>query len=363
MKLQKIVLFTVLIALLTVQTVSASEIGLVKPPDEVLIVPPEPTQPINPLMYLVPMLLGTGLVVKYGKGIPNKSKAIKSSLLMLSLVILTFLSVPTPVVNAYAFGNPLTTASIGLFAYYNETADWTLADTVSGWQSYTDNGNYYDGIVRVWQDVNGATYVGNDVYIDVNIRVRADGWIMAWLNQSQSKADIVHWGRERQSGSSSAPSPQTGTTSLYRAMQRLYVAASVSPPANSAVNYYDYEYTSATKLIMFGNVATTSGSNYDDVTETAYYALLPSTVEYAIVGYGGFQNANDGGASTYRLSIDGSTIFTVQTGVESGWSTYVVESAYKTIGIKHTYVLFLDNGWGSVQYYVNVAITFVFWLS
>lgn len=229
----------------------------------------------------------------------------------------------SPIVYATDYGNPLTTTNIGLFAYYNETSDWTLADTVSAWQNYTDNGNYYDGYVRVWQDVTETTFVGDDVYVDVYVRVRADGWILAWLNQSgvHERGDVVFWGHERQG----TGNPPANSTVLSRAMYRVYNAAGESWDGYDAINYYDYEYTTATRLVIFGESSPT----------VEFYCTMPSGVT-VVADYASASTWCGSGDYGY-FKVNGVTKWSVEAGYDQGWETMDIDvSATET---KHSFTI------------------------
>jgi hypothetical protein len=66
-----------------------------------------------------------------------------------------------------------------------------LADTVPAFVSYFDGGNYYDGLVRVWDSgtIGASSSVSYDDYVDVKVRVRADGWILAWFDRYLDDAE------------------------------------------------------------------------------------------------------------------------------------------------------------------------------
>jgi hypothetical protein len=247
------------------------EIGLVKPPEGILNTIPSVLDftSFTPLVLLsLMMIVLIGVAIKKPKGL--------AVLVMLFACISTSFMLPVQAV-VYDYGSPLTTASIGLFAYYNKGVPIVLADTVTGWEAYTDYGTYYDGIVRVRMGTSLTTFTGTmHEYIDVPVRVRDDGWIMAWVTTAQSEKYIpffTHMLAYNEGGGT--PTAFTDyQTSLARAMYRiLYCANVVGTYTYDDVGYYDYELPTATKLIMIHAYAT---SNLQAELYRKLYFSIPS---------------------------------------------------------------------------------------
>jgi len=131
---------------------------------------------------------------------------------------ISLLAPPAYAVEATETTPPLNTSRIGLIAYYQRVGGWTLADTVPAFVSYFDGGNYYDGLVRVWDSgtIGASSSVSHDDCVNVKVRVRADGWILAWFDRYLDDAGaIVWWGHTRgQTGS-----PPAYSTTLSRAIE------------------------------------------------------------------------------------------------------------------------------------------------
>lgn len=282
-------------------------IPMKEPPEEALIVPPVsksiPHWEIWAILALTIIVLNIFLLIRL-----KRRKAVYLSAILLFAILSSF-----PAVLAYDYGSPLNTSGIALFAYYNETSDWTLADTVSAWQEYTDNGNYYDGIIRVWQDVSGSTFDGNDVYIDVECRVRADGWILAWHNQTGTDyGNYPFYGRERNGNNG----PIENSTSLSRAIERVYVSAGKTFVGYDEINYWDYQFTNTKRLMFFGRyIYESSYGTYNEY----WYFIIPDgvTCEQAWVSCGGYVS---GSGSYFRLYFD-SVQQLSYSNTEGGWGS------------------------------------------
>jgi hypothetical protein len=224
------------------------EIGLVKPPEEILNTIPSVldfTSFIPLVLLSLMMIVLIGVAIKKPKGL--------AVLVMLFACISTSFMLPVQAV-VYDYGSPLTTASIGLFAYYDLGVPITLADTVTGWEGYTDYGTYYDGIVRVRMATSLTVFTSSSsYYVDIPVRVRDDGWIMAWITTATAEKWIPFFTHSAEYGIT-AGTPTAFTdyqTSLSRALYRiLYCANIVGTYTYDDVGYYDYEIPLATKFIM-----------------------------------------------------------------------------------------------------------------
>lgn len=209
---------------------------------------------------------------------------------------------PPPEALASDFGTPLVTTDIGLFAYY-EAADWDLNDVIPACHNYTQYTNYIDGYVRVWIDVDGTTFEGDEDhnpaiddrygYIDVSVRVRSDGWILAWIEDTQNKAFICHWGGNIKTTTDNN-TPNDYETCLGRAIHRVYHNAGVSWVGYDVINYYDYEFPDATRLSIFGLLNRDGAGALPN--EEHFYFIIPSgiTIEECWLAFGGTQGAGDG---------------------------------------------------------------------
>jgi hypothetical protein len=142
--------------------------------------------------------------------------------------------------------------------------------------------------------------IGNDAYSDIHVRVRADGWILAWLDKLlDDPASIVYT-----------------------------VAGAIGFPGYSMVGMYDFSEPSATRLLIFGNSITSVSPS----TINYYYSITANSTMDPIkllIRAGGYSyNANYD-----RLSVHGGLVFQSPAGVW-GWSTYQIYVYSK--GIQHS---------------------------
>lgn len=276
------------------------------------------------------------------------------------------------------FGDPLTTANIGLFMYYYDSAGFTLADTVAAWQSYEDHTSYYDGYVRVWNDVNSSSFAGDDVYIDVACRLTSDGWILAWLNRTDSSLKhLVFWGRDFYVGKDIDPSPfsdyDTGDlprapmnrTCLFRALERIYYAHDgdfSDVPSQNSVYYYDYEHSTSTILIIIGiGVCDESSVEHHTTSNTMYYTIPDGfTVDFA------YRTQFIG--STASLAVQGRVYFDSveeesSSASEPEHTGSEVEAAYKTVGVQHSVQVWAMDDYVNPNHVHGISVcSVIFWM-
>ena len=153
---------------------------------------------------------------------------------------------------------PLDTSVIGLFCYFKPVSSIVLNNCLAALQTYTQYGNYIDGTVRVWDShaigasspYRGAdgesTYFPNysygdhgDTYHDVHVRIRADGWILAWMLRTEDRGRTIWWS----DGSTiprQLPTPTTYGNRLGRAIQIIMSVAGISGFSWTSLQYYDY---------------------------------------------------------------------------------------------------------------------------
>ena len=192
----------------------------------------------------------------------------------------------------------LDTSKIGLFAYIQPANSVQLADALPYFHAYRQYTEYVDGVWRVW-DTGSQSELPNN-YCDVYVRLRTDGWMMAFwprnvndppashddwtLEHYNNRGDLVWWGHN----SSTIGNPPTNATRLGRALYELWqvVKANSDNPDYTFdyadVGYYDYELTSAAKIYIFGR--SDGGSSKD----TYYYFTVPvgTNLQCAYMNYG-----------------------------------------------------------------------------
>lgn len=270
----------------------------------------------------------------------------------------------------------LTTAGIATFAYWRQAscAYVQLADVLSILHSYHQYAEYVDGTIKIF-DTGSETAAPNN-YVLVNVRIRADGWIMAWFprtlmagtadsgsgvvvtdtvmeitrngessasavavnelagytfkptsgplsgkeytiksntttaitlhdkygddvstdvgtlgaatyNIIQSRGNLVWWGHS----STSVGDPTSQSTRLGRALYEMWEVLKTNQQGGGGaalsygdVGYWDYEYTSATHLYIFGyNISLIGGSD-----NKYYYCTIPNgvTLYSAVLNHG-----------------------------------------------------------------------------
>ncbi len=262
----------------------------------------------------------------------------------------------------------LTTAGIATFAYWRQAscAYVQLADVLSILHSYQQFAEYVDGTIKIFD--TGSESAAPDNYVLVNVRIRADGWIMAWFPRTlmtgtavsgsgvvvtddtvmeitrngessasavaanelagyifkptsgplsgneyciqsnttttitlhtkygdnvstdmvnlgaanydiiQSRGNLLWWGHT----SDAIGDPTSQSTRLGRALYEMWEALKTNQQGGSGaalsysdVGYWDYEYTSATHLYIFGK---TLYNDIDPTTDSYYYCTIPAGV-------------------------------------------------------------------------------------
>ncbi|MFQ6053025.1 MAG: hypothetical protein ACE5OO_02180 [Candidatus Bathyarchaeia archaeon] len=167
---------------------------------------------------------------------------------------------------------PLDTSVIGLFCYYKAADSIILENCLPAFHSYTMYCNYIDGTVRVW---DSTTVGGRQSSFYVHVRVRADGWILAWILRTDNRARIVWWGGDP----ADLPTPPTYSTRLGRAIQLVMDEAGISGFSWTGLQYYDYEYPDAARLYLFGKRMEWPGPSAWVYNESVYYYVsVPETV-------------------------------------------------------------------------------------
>jgi hypothetical protein len=328
-----------------------SFIELKKPPEEALIVPEmeaasQPSGTLYTVLFVI-VVAASLVLLSYRRGKPKR-------IVQAMLLIFTIAPLLVQTVQAdYSFGNPLDTSNIMLLAYYKDPNGWTLAATVPAFEKYTDHGNYYDGIVRVWMDVRDNTYVGSEFYVDVCVRVRADGWILAWLNRTQSYAHIVFWGKSISSGTT--PYVVVGATVPSRAIQRVFYTSGKTFPGYTAISHYDFTHPNAGKILIFGKYYYTSTTG---TTSTAFYYTIPATSPLRqIIDLKSSVSFSRGSANA-TIAIDGNTIATIPNSNMFWYSPISDPSLFPTTTeVRHTVTITVRLSSGSAR--INVA--FIIW--
>jgi len=164
----------------------------------------------------------------------------------------------------------LDTSFIGTFAYIQPATSIQLADALPYFHAYQQYPEYVDGVMRIWD--TGSESPAPNNYSDVYVRIRTDGWMMAFipddahqglacwspydwiLSKYYCRGDLLWWGHHSETGGN----PTTNATRLGRALSELWDVLKTNSDNPTYefdyadVGYYDYEHTTSTKIYVFG---------------------------------------------------------------------------------------------------------------
>jgi len=224
----------------------------------------------------------------------------------------------------------LETSQIGLLCYFQPTSSITLANCLPALVEFTQYSNYVDGKVRVWDSHNiGASspyrgadgeseYFANysygdhgDTYEDIYVRIRSDGWMLAWLKRTQNHGRFLWWS----DGSTiprNLPTPTTYGNRLGRALQIIMSVAGISGFAWTGLGYYDYEYPDAKRIFVFGSSA--QSVTQWALTTSYYYVTVPGGVpirraHMLWIARMGVKPYRDSTSIVCRGAVDGTSIY------------------------------------------------------
>lgn len=238
-------------------------------------------------------------------GRKRKLKFLKVNLFFLLLFFTVYPHIPSLSVRATT--PALDTSGIATLAYWQPAGSLTLNKTLTTYINYTWGGNYIDGYIRVWQSatVGLTSIVTNDAWVDIPVRVRADGWILAWIKTVHSAAPsgtsrcfLFYFGYGYTSAGcmaySGATYPPINMTTLARAVEVITTAHGGITFNRNSIKYYDYQLTQSTRMFMFG------AQNVNN-----WYITIPYGVTVDRVYITHVTQVSD------TLSIDGTTIDSV----------------------------------------------------
>jgi hypothetical protein len=286
-------------------------INLVPPPLEALLTPNDGVLtsyiPYAILLLAISVFMLVSLSVYWNK---KNFTAIPLSLILL-------LSPFVSVANAVDYGVPLTTTGIALFAYYKEPTGFNLLSVIGAYSTYILHGSYIDGTVKVWCDGSKNNFTGTNYYMNVSMRVRSDGWILAWTNATQDVKNNLY-----PNSTVALLSPMTEYMDVYytseeRAMQQAFYLAGKTMPNLDDIWYYDYHYPSATRLIILS-----MSYSWSTISAKTTYISIPSgTIYCAKLVYGA--STGSGAWSTHlNLYWDSTLLESIGAGATVMWETY-----------------------------------------
>lgn len=185
------------------------------------------------------------------------------------------LAAPSSVSSAF----PSDKAQIAAYIKLNQAIDLNAAGRAF-YQLETAGDNYIIGIVRLEQNITYSKYNWHwrEGYVYVHVYVDNTGWIVAYLNRTQSVGDVVYW-----SGFDFS-SPSVSETSLSMAIKKVCDKIGVSYPViKGDVKYYDFEFPGATKMIVAVNTLTYDVNSHQG--EEHVHLEIPSSYTLYRAGY------------------------------------------------------------------------------
>ena len=168
------------------------------------------------------------------------------------------------------------TSNIFIIGYYNSESDIDLSQAMQEFDHITETTDQYiEGILTIWHDNSGGINPGNiheyeykngaktDTLLatTINVRVKSDGWIVAWLTNDQDINDLVFWNDAK---SNTGLTDTTIGKAIWRISNRIGINYD-----KKLVNYYSYKYPAADRLLIGGRTV------YNSHEET-YFFLMPS---------------------------------------------------------------------------------------
>lgn len=200
----------------------------------------------------------------------------------------------------------LDTSFIGTFAYIQPATEVQIADVLPYLHAYQQYPEYVDGVMRIF-DAGGTS----GYYCDCYVRVRTDGWMMAFfpddanqgsacwgsyawvLGDYNNRGDLVWWGHTH----TTTGNPTADSTRLGRALSEMWtqLAANSDTPgysfAYTDVGYYDYVHTSSSKIYLFG-AHIYKGAGAGSVNQYFYFTVpAGTTIQAACASHGYYEVA------------------------------------------------------------------------
>ena len=160
-------------------------------------------------------------------------------------------------------GTPIDTSDALLLAYYQDPAgniDLYNATNAAKWYFQADK---IDAETPQYIDawINYSQGTPANANVPIHLRVRGDGWVIAWINEAEAPhgiGDVMYW----YANSSSNPSE------LMPAKAIQWMMSQIGHTYNAGdVKYYSYKYPTATKLVLFGDRLSYSSSDLDSTFE------------------------------------------------------------------------------------------------
>ena len=195
-----------------------------------------------------------------------------------------------------AAGDQIDTSNILVMGYYTNGTEIDLSQAIQEFDYVTEStGQYVEGKLQMWCDHPDGINPGNiQVYerrddadtdilfaTNVTVRVKSNGWIVAWLTNDQNISDIVFW---NDANSATNPSDTAIGKAIWRITDRVGIDYN-----RDEVNYYSYKYPAADRLLIGGRVVCGGGETYRffiPSATTLYMANLTWTAYLSHYAYG-----------------------------------------------------------------------------
>lgn len=176
-----------------------------------------------------------------------------------------------------AAGNQIDTDDIYIMAYYDVLYEIDLSSAIKEFDYVSEStGQYVEGTVTIWHNYRDGRDTGSSLDMeikdgtvsdipfstDVTVRVKSDGWIVAWLTNEQDLSDMVFW------NDVDDPNKRPSDTTLGQAIWRIADRVGAGYD-KSNVEYYSYEYPDADRLLIGGSLR---------LNGYTYYFLVPSPI-------------------------------------------------------------------------------------
>ncbi len=190
-----------------------------------------------------------------------------------------FLSLQPP--PSYAIGGPsvlndtyeippLNTSNVYVIAYYNagQEINLTKASRLQGLSIDKWGFSYFDGTYTFHDPINVPSS-NSEAYanstIAIRVRVRSDGWVLAWIEQNQSLSDVILSGLKYDEVGTDDPYISLNITTLsytiYKVLEQADIASNDDNDGDGvpddlvsisqSTGYYDYKYCGAAGKIGY----------------------------------------------------------------------------------------------------------------
>lgn len=209
------------------------------------------------------------------------------------------------------------TSNIYMMAYYKAAPEISLSTAIQEFDKVTEStGQYVEGELEMWHnnypdgrdrgdaldmEIRDGVVTNIPFTTTVKVRVKSDGWIVAWLTNDQNPNDMVFWNNVK--ADTYSPSDTTLGKAIWRITDKLNTNYN-----KSEVKYYSYKYPNADRLQI-------GGSKIHDLYGT-YYFLVPPTITLYEANMLWTSYMIDGNSPTVvneTIIIDSATIFNKNT--------------------------------------------------